>query len=155
MKKQREKGLLKQVLIGMIGGLAGTWLMDKATTLMYRYESDGTKKREGELMREPAYTVLARRLAGAAGVALSDDRAARAGNVLHWSYGIGWGGLYGALYDRVPVFTKAAGLPYGAAVFAAGVSRCRSHERPCRTRRLCSDVGRGLPAFKKGCLTAC
>lgn len=120
MKERNGKRLMKDIVLGMIGGLAGTYLMDKVTTLMYRYESDETKKRETVLMKEPAYTVLARRAAKKAGVALSDDEAAKAGNAFHWSYGIAWGGVYGALYERAPAFSKAAGLPYGATVFAVG-----------------------------------
>jgi hypothetical protein len=36
MKKQTETRLLKRVLFGMIGGAAGTWLMGKVTTQIYK-----------------------------------------------------------------------------------------------------------------------
>lgn len=71
-------------------------------------------------MKEPAYTVFARRIAEKAGLSLSDEQASRAGNALHWSYGIAWGGLYGAMHERVPALGRAAGLPYGATVFVVG-----------------------------------
>ena len=39
---------------------------------------------------------------------------------VHWGYGIAWGALYGALHDRVPVLSKAAGLPFGVLFWLLG-----------------------------------
>lgn len=35
-------------------------------------------------------------------------------------YGVGRGGLYGALHDRVPALSKAAGVPFGLAFALVG-----------------------------------
>src|SRR5881398_1069923 len=40
-------------------------------------------------------------------------------NVMHWSYGIGWGGVYGVLANSVPRASKLGTGPYfGAGVWA-------------------------------------
>ena len=94
--------------------------MDKVTTLLYKYESEATKKRESYLMKEPAYVLLARSVAEKTGFKPTDRQAATGGSLLHWTYGVTWGGVYGALHDRVPAFSKAGGLLYGVSVFALG-----------------------------------
>ena len=118
--RQSKAGLTKDIAYGLISGLVGTFLMDKVTTLLYKYESEATKKKESSLMKEPAYVLLARRVAEKSGFKLTDRQAATGGSLLHWTYGITWGGVYGALHDRVPAFTKAGGLLYGISVFALG-----------------------------------
>ncbi len=120
MRDRNRSSLWKDISYGMIAGLVGTFVMDKATTAMYEFESEQTKKKESSLMKEPAYTILARKTAERIGSHPSDKQASKLGNIFHWAYGITWGGLYGALHDRVPAVSKAAGLPYATAVWALG-----------------------------------
>ena len=39
---------------------------------------------------------------------------------IHWGYGVLWGGLFGALRNRVPVIGSAAGLTYGTGLWLIG-----------------------------------
>ncbi len=120
MKNPGRKWLLQDAVCGMLGGAVATYAMDKITGLMYACESDEVKKKEAALMQEPAYNLLARKLAGRAGIPLTDPAAAKAGSVFHWSYGVAWGGIYGMLRNQAPLFSKAAGLPFGVSVFVLG-----------------------------------
>ncbi len=120
MENQKRYGLLKDIFYGFISGLVGTFVMDKVTTAMYKLESERTKQKESSLMKEPSYAILARRVAAKAGSQLTDQQASKGGALFHWSYGITWGGLYGALHDRVPAVSKAGGLLYAIAVWALG-----------------------------------
>lgn len=120
MTDEKRDGLMKDIVYGLIGGLVGTFVMDKVTTAVYKLESDQTKNRESMLMKESAYTVLARRVAEKVGCHPTDQQASKLGAIFHWAYGITWAGLYGVLRQRVPAFSKAAGLPYALAVWAFG-----------------------------------
>lgn len=119
--KDTKKRLLKDTVYGMIGGVVGTIVMGYAANALYSFESEEKKKQEEALRTEPPYEVLARRISNdVLGVEISDGTKARLGQALHWGYGVGWGGLYGALHDRVPALSKAAGVPFGLAFALVG-----------------------------------
>ena len=48
---------------------------------------------------------------------LPDDKKPLAGNLVHYAFGAGVGGLYGGLATVVPHVTRGLGLPFGAAVW--------------------------------------
>ena len=50
---------------------------------------------------------------------LPPERAALTSNVVHWGYGMGWGGLYGILAGSVRSPGVTLGLPFGAGVWAS------------------------------------
>ncbi len=111
--KSRQARLLRDITYGAIGGIVGTVMMEQVTTFLYRFESEEKKKKEESLRTEEPPQVMARKLAGAAGVELSEENRAAFGQILHWGYGMTWGALYGILRQRVPVLSSAAGLPFG------------------------------------------
>src|SRR5262245_2971774 len=83
---------------------------------MYKFESEEKKKLEESARSEEPTEDLARRISeNVLGVKLSNETKSKLGKAIHWSVGIGMGGLYGALHDRVPWLAKAGGLPYGLA----------------------------------------
>jgi uncharacterized membrane protein YagU involved in acid resistance len=49
--------------------------------------------------------------------ALPDDKKPFAGNIVHYAFGAGVGGLYGGLAAVMPRVTRGLGLPFGAAVW--------------------------------------
>jgi uncharacterized membrane protein YagU involved in acid resistance len=116
MKNRKNNGrLLRDITYGMVGGLLGTLVMEQVASLMYKFESEEKKQKEESLRPEAPFDVMARRLAGAIAIELSDESNAKLGQAIHWGTGIGFGGLYGALHDRVPPLSKVEGLPYGIA----------------------------------------
>jgi hypothetical protein len=117
MMSNRNGGrLLRDIAYGMIGGAIGTLVLDQVANLMYKFEREEKRKQEEKLRRDEPAEVLARRISeDVLGIELSKETKPRLGKVIHWSLGIGAGGLYGALHDCVPVLSKAAGLPYGVA----------------------------------------
>jgi uncharacterized membrane protein YagU involved in acid resistance len=53
-------------------------------------------------------------------VQLEGDRKEKAGEVVHWSYGITWGALYGALHGLLPQTGRHFGLGFGLGLFLFG-----------------------------------
>jgi len=112
--QQNGASLVKDAIYGAIGGIVGTLVMEQVANGLYKFEADEKKKIEEQIRPEPPFMTLARRLAanGADGPP-SEKNVQRLGQAIHWGYGIGWGALYGALHDRVPALSRAAGLPFG------------------------------------------
>jgi putative membrane protein len=48
---------------------------------------------------------------------LPEDKKPLAGNIVHYAFGAGVGGLYGGLATVMPRLTLAFGLPFGVAVW--------------------------------------
>lgn len=119
-KMYEEKSSLKDVLFGVAGGIAATWVMDKAMGLMSKTEGEeARKKEEGAGGGEPATEVLARRIfEKGLKKEPTEEAQKKLGKAIHWGYGAFWGGVLGAAHGRVPALTKAGGLVYGAAMWA-------------------------------------
>ncbi|MGH9339039.1 MAG: hypothetical protein ACRD1R_05510 [Acidobacteriota bacterium] len=119
--QQQESGtrLLRDIVYGMIGGLVGTLVMEQVSTFIYKFESDDKKRREEDLQKEPVPLAMVRRISeDVIGVELTEETCSSLGQAVHWGYGMAWGGLYGALHDRMPAFSKARGAPFGFAFTA-------------------------------------
>ncbi len=85
--------------------------MDKVSGYLYELEDEKTRQYE-ETLRGNEYPpeALAEKISEAvAGVELDKEQKQKYGNVVHWSYGIMWGGVYGALSGRVPLIDAANG----------------------------------------------
>jgi hypothetical protein len=69
----------------------------------------------------PAPAQLAKKLARAVGQGkrLKRERVPLLTNVLHWSYGTGWGAVYGATAGRREADRLLSGLEFGTGVWAA------------------------------------
>jgi uncharacterized membrane protein YagU involved in acid resistance len=113
--------LFKDLFYGAIGGIVGTLVMAQVTGFLYKFESDEKKKKEESLRTEPPPQAMVRRMtADVLHLKVSDETLSKLGNVVHWGYGMAWGALYGALHERVPAFSKAAGLPFGLVFWLIG-----------------------------------
>jgi hypothetical protein len=105
---------LKDAVFGAIGGVAGTFVIGKTVGALSKLLSEEDKELEMKLTPKPTAEALAERI--------SPDRKATLGAVIHWSYGIFCGGLYGILRKQYPTISKAAGLPFGTAFAIFGVA---------------------------------
>lgn len=113
--------LVKDIIYGIIGGAIGTVVMGQVANLMYKLESEEKKKKEEELRKEPSYNVMVERIAkDVFGAHLSDEAKSKLGEAAHWGYGLAWGGVYGAVRNRVPGFSKAGSLPFGITFWFVG-----------------------------------
>src|SRR5262245_26688965 len=103
--------LMKDVLFGAIGGLAGTYVLGKTMGLLTRFQSNRDKWIERELLKEEPTSALARRVTKTAfGKELPEDQAKQVGKAVRWGYGIFWGSVYGVLRSRVPSMSTGAGV---------------------------------------------
>ena len=105
-----RRPLATDLLLGALAGAAGTALMDKLTTLAYDREPKAVREREDNARGDKtAYVAAAEKLG------VPDDQQELAGQVIHWSLGVGAGALYGALRNRSPKLGLGSGLAYGVA----------------------------------------
>src|SRR5438105_13223047 len=105
---------IKDLLFGVIGGVAGTFVIGQVMGALSKLQSEEDQNREKELVREEPTEKLARHISeGALGIPLSGEKKATAGKAVRWGYGIFWGGVYGLLRKRAPTLAWGAGLPFG------------------------------------------
>lgn len=114
--------ILIDVVFGLVAGAAATLVMDKVSGYLYELEDEKTRQYE-ETLRGNEYPpeVLAEKISEAvARVELDKEQKQKYGNVVHWGYGIIWGGAYGALSNRVPLVDAANGLGFGTGMWLIG-----------------------------------
>lgn len=111
--KQPKQNIFRDAAYGAVGGLIGSYAMEKVSSALYEREAPEKRQREEQLRKEPPFMVLAERLIRQSGLEVTRDRKQRLGKTIHWGYGMAWGALYGALRRRVPVLSRAGGLLFG------------------------------------------
>lgn len=125
MKQNRKKNrndvgsILMDVAFGLVAGVAATFMMDKVSGYLYELEDEKTRKYE-ETLRGNEYPpeILAEKISETiAGAELNKKQKQKYGNVVHWGYGIAWGGVYGALSGRLPLVDAANGLGFGTGMY--------------------------------------
>jgi hypothetical protein len=117
---------LGAILGGLVAGAVGTAAMDLVWYLRYRRGGGKEMFRDWELSsgltsweNAPAPALIGKRVVeGFTGRQLPPERAALINNVMHWSYGLGWGTAYGVVAGSLPRPVVAFGLPFGAFVWA-------------------------------------
>src|SRR4051794_10384315 len=94
---------VKDAFYGLLGGIAGTYVIGKTMGAIQKLQAEEDKNREQQLIPEPPPEKLARRISeNVLGLALEDEKKAVMGTTIQWTYGIVWGGIYGLLRNRVP-----------------------------------------------------
>jgi hypothetical protein len=112
---------------GLVAGAVGTATMDLLQ--FARYKLGGGEERllawefsaglkDWEQAPAPAH-VGRRVVEGVFQRQLPPERAALTNNLVHWGYGIAWGGLFGLVEGSVPSPKVGHGLAFGATVWAA------------------------------------
>ena len=90
--------------------------MERASSFLYERQSPRSREREEQLRTEMPTTTLARRIAGALGVGLSDERAGTLGTVIHYGFGAS-GGPVAAALSRGSLAPLPAGLAVGTGMW--------------------------------------
>ncbi|MCA1593360.1 MAG: DUF1440 domain-containing protein [Acidobacteria bacterium] len=124
-RRKNRNGLgsiFTDALFGLVAGAVATFIMDKVSGYLYELEDEQTRRYEENLRgNEYPPEVLAEKISETvAGVELSKEQKQKYGNYVHWSYGIMWGGLYGALRGRVLLVDVADGVGFGTGLWLIG-----------------------------------
>jgi len=114
------KPVFKDALFGAIGGMAGTFVITAAMGTLKKAQNTADQQKEQALVPEEPTEKFAGRASEQVGVILPKDKKASLGQVVHWSYGITWGAIYGILRKRFPVMARGAGLPFGVSFSLLG-----------------------------------
>jgi uncharacterized membrane protein YagU involved in acid resistance len=113
--------VIKDVLFGMIGGIAGTAVIGPVMSGLSKLQSDKDRKKEHRLVPEPPPEKLARKFSREIlGIEITNETKATAGQMVQWGYGIFCGGVYGLMRRQVPAVRRGAGLPFGIALSLFG-----------------------------------
>jgi len=104
---------LGAVAKGAIAGTLGTAAMTGAQTLAYKIQ-------DSEGSTTPA-EVAKRIIKGVFGRDVPEEKTELLNNVMHWSYGTGWGVLYGLTQGSAQGSAMKAGLLFGTAVWGASL----------------------------------
>jgi putative membrane protein len=114
---------------GALGGLAGSWAMVRFNHLVggvrdnqrrhpARRQDASPNEHDGTISDQPASMQVAELVSEPVVGRPLNEREKRAGSALfHYGFGAVAGALYGAAAERNPEATRAAGLPFGAAVW--------------------------------------
>lgn len=125
MRRQRldrpADGVAINVIGGLIGGLAGAFVMERFQRALGRISHDlgGAPGGGGQQYRqpqsEPSTYVAADAVArGTTGRNLSPEDKPAAGAIIHYAFGGAVGAIYGAAAAGTPDITAWGGVPFGA-----------------------------------------
>ena len=108
-------GILTDALRGASAGAAATWVMDRVTTAMLDAQPPEVTAAERAAAPNGKSAVgnLVDRLSRTAGVELTPEQEALAGQAIHYALGVVPGALYGVLRRRAPLIGAGGGLVYG------------------------------------------
>lgn len=117
MTQQRE--FLQDLLIGAVGGLIGTWALEKVSSALYSIEDPAAREREERLRKagDPS-SILAKRLSDEVlRLTLTDAQKQRLAMSIHYGFGAVAGSMFGALVARAPYLTAGWGALFGTLVW--------------------------------------
>lgn len=114
----RKTPAWKNVMLGIAGGLAGSWVMNRSQEAMAKVSKPAANGSGEQPPAEPATIRTADKLAETVtGTPLPENKKKLADPVVHYAFGALVGGIYGGLISKAPLITLGAGTLYGAAVW--------------------------------------
>jgi len=117
---RKKDSLVLDILFGAAGGALATWLMDYIIEGMSKALPEKLQKQSVKpppQQDEGATEKVARKLLEPVGIQLQGEQKKKAGLAVHWTYGITWGALYGAMHHVSPQTGKLFGLGLGLGLF--------------------------------------
>jgi hypothetical protein len=117
---RRTLQIAGETAAGLTSGLVATWIMSRVSSALSKVETRAEREREkAESNPGPSAPVnVAVRAAAFTGHRLREDRRTRAGLAVDYAYGAFWGMVWAFLRHRIPRTGPAAGLAFGAALWA-------------------------------------
>ncbi len=118
-KPELETGTAATALMGAAAGAIGVWALDRADWFMWNRLDEETRTRTIAVRPggEPPAHVLASKIEKTAGFNPTEKQHDMAGNVTHYSIGIGPAVGYALMRDKLPGRGPMRGLLYGFGVF--------------------------------------
>ncbi len=121
MNKNDTADVVKGAFVGLVAGLAATFVMTEYQNLLNAMAEEGAKKKsenKPKEEKEPATVKAAAMISeGAFDHKLTKKEKEIAGPAMHYAMGATSGLIYGVASELAPVTTVGAGLPFGAAVW--------------------------------------
>lgn len=114
--------LINDVLIGAIGGVIGTVVLERISLALYERESPEAKKSEDELRTEgdPPLQLAKRISDDVLRLNLPEAKKKKLALGIHYAFGAMAGALYGALQPRVPFLSAGLGTLFGTGFWLLG-----------------------------------
>jgi uncharacterized membrane protein YagU involved in acid resistance len=113
------------LLRGVVAGVVGTGAMTAAQVLPQKLQSadeqpgGGDDEPQDPWEQAPVPALVAKRIAeGVFHKEIPADKIDLVTNVMHWSYGTTWGGVYGLLHERAAERPLRSGMTFGIGVWA-------------------------------------
>lgn len=118
MHNKNGRCIARGVAIGLMGGLAGSWMMNQFWAVQSKLQQeDPQEKKDRGVDNAPAKVAeavsrpLLRRQ-------LSRSEKKTGGSIVHYAFGAAMGALYGGLCEAVPAANAGFGSAYGTALWA-------------------------------------
>ncbi|HEY3827470.1 MAG TPA: DUF1440 domain-containing protein [Bryobacteraceae bacterium] len=137
--KKRKENMWLNMAAGAMGGLLGSWTMNRFQSGLAKLESAGkppeqtSQAQDGQASEEPATVKAGEQISEAVtGRVLTTEKKKVAEPLVHYAFGALVGAFYGALASRKRLATAGMGACYGAGVWlladeiavpAAGLSK--------------------------------
>ena len=120
--KARRPSVWKGIVAGLAGGLAGAYVMNQFQKGYSKASEALNTKRSGDKQsasdNPDATMVTAERLMRPIlGRSLTREEQQKAGPIVHYAFASVVGSVYGVAAEYAPAVKKAAGVPFGAALF--------------------------------------
>ncbi len=120
MSKNHTVGVVKGAFVGLVAGLAASFVMTEYQGLLNAMaEEEEKKKSEKKKEEKESATVKAAEMVseGAFDHKLTKKEKEIAGPAMHYAMGATSGAIYGVASSLAPISTFGAGIPFGAAVW--------------------------------------
>jgi uncharacterized membrane protein YagU involved in acid resistance len=119
MPRQNYK-LLKGIMLGTIGGLAGSFVMNQFQALLKRLNPPPPQEKHAESGDDATVKTAEAITETVAQRQLSNEEKKKAGPLVHYAYGATIGAVYGAMASQSRKAAAGFGTAYGAAAWALG-----------------------------------
>jgi hypothetical protein len=107
------RAALEDLATAAVAGYLGTKAMEPVSIKLYELESENDRAREDAARPGPPYEIAAKKIFGAAGIALEGKGLERASMLMHYGLALAWSPLYVLLRRRTRLHPITAGLATG------------------------------------------
>lgn len=110
------RGVVEDVLTAWIAGYVGTEAMEPVSMKLYDLESEQARAQEDAARPGPPYELAAKKIFGAAGIALQGKSLQTGSMFMHYGLALSWSPLYALLRRTTRMTPLGAGLVLGTAM---------------------------------------
>ena len=113
--RPQHRKVWKGLAAGIVAGLMASWAMSQFQA--FATKLPGMRSTESSQGEDSTVKTASAISEGVFRHALTEDEKKVAGPAVHYGFGAGVGGVYGALAEMAPLVTRGAGMPFGVAVW--------------------------------------